>query len=64
MVRAPVSSLPELQDDLADGVQEATGEKGGTAWRYSILNLVEGRPPAVEQAGRVALRAATIAKPT
>jgi hypothetical protein len=36
---------------LADGVQEATEEKGRTAWRYSILNLIEGRPPTVEQAG-------------
>jgi hypothetical protein len=26
------------------------------AWRYSTLNLVEDRPPAVEQADRVALR--------
>jgi hypothetical protein len=54
-VRASVSALPELQDGLADGVQKATGEKGGTAWRYSSLNLVEGSPPTVEQAGHAPL---------
>jgi len=46
-LRASIPSLLELQDGVAHGVRKAIAEKGRTAWRCSILNLVEGRPPAV-----------------